>query len=113
MMRYRADCLMLSSLRRDSPRRKRRDLDPKLFRMDSPCWFLLLCSGEGEGEAGVLRARGDCSLAPSLSESLPEYSTRRPSIAGSLAAQVPGGFDLSPGETLEGLAEVKVGLDGL
>ena len=36
-----------------------------------------------------------------------------PSIAGSLAAQVPGGFDLSPGETLAGLADVKVGLEGL
>ena len=31
----------------------------------------------------------------------------------SLAAQVPGGFTLSPGEALEGLAEVSVGLDGL
>ena len=36
-----------------------------------------------------------------------------PSVAVSLAAQVPGGFCLSPGEMLEGLTEVSVGLDGL
>ena len=36
-----------------------------------------------------------------------------PSFPESLAAQVPGGFDLSPGETLAGLAEVWVGLEGL
>ena len=88
--------------------------DTKVFRTASPCSFLLLQSGEGEGEAGVLGARGDSSLAPSfpLSESL-EDSTKRPLVSESLAAQVPGGLGLSPGETLEGLAGVKVGLDGL
>ena len=50
MMRWSAACLSLSSLRRDSPRRANKDLDPKLDRICSPCWFLLLCSGEGEAE---------------------------------------------------------------
>ena len=36
-----------------------------------------------------------------------------PSVAAFLAAQVPGGLALSPGETLEGLADVRVGLEGL
>ena len=89
-------------------------LELKVLSTASPCSFLLLCVGEGEGKAGVLGARGDSSLAASsaLSESL-EYSTNLPSVAASLAAQVPGGFCLSPREILEGLTEVRVGLEGL
>ena len=41
------------------------------------------------------------------------FSLTLPSFPGSLAAQVPGGLNLSPGETLAGLAEVWVGLEGL
>ena len=59
-------------------------LEPKVLSMASPCLFLLLCVGEGEGEAGVLGARGDKgtgdnSLAASSpeSESL-EYTTSLP-----------------------------------
>ena len=92
-------------------------LEPKVFKTASPCSFLLLWVGEGEGEAGVLGARGDNPLAASSTsssalESL-EYSTSLPSGAAFLAAQVPGGLALSPGEALEGLADVNVGLDGL
>ena len=102
------------SLRRDSPRKARRDLEPKLSKMCLAWRFLLLCCGEGEGEAGVLGAWVECSLTSSDSDSEPEYSTNRPlSSLLSLAAQVPWGLLLSPGETLTGLAEVCVGLDGL
>ena len=57
-------------------------------------------------------------------DSDPEYTTRpflfqfspSPLLSGSLlslAAQVPAGFDLSPGEVLPGLATVEMGLEGL
>ena len=36
-----------------------------------------------------------------------------PLFPESLAAHVPTGFDLSPGEALSGLADTRVGLDGL
>ena len=59
MAHWRAMFLSDCSLHRDSPKRASKDLDPKLFRITSACWFLLLCCGEGEAEVkGLGRFRG-------------------------------------------------------
>ena len=54
------------------------------------------------------------AILPSLTlPVLPSSSESSVVLGATLAAQVPGGFLLSPGEELLGLAEVSVGLEGL
>ena len=122
MILWRAMVLSDSSLLRDSVRRANKLLEPKFARTCSACWFLLLCVGEGVGESEAegltawvgwssrLSLEASWALSsPSDSDSEPEYITR-PLFP--LAAHVPVGFLLSPGDLLARLAEVRVGRDG-